>query len=383
LLPENDNMRRSLKRAGIAAGCAALVILLLGAYVRLSEASNLRTWTREAQLPSVALISPRGSGKDQVLVLPGTLQAYNDAKLYSQVPGYLRAWYKDIGDPVRKGDLLAVVDTPEVDQQVAQARADFSAAGSAQKLSAITASRWENLLRQDAVARQEVDEKKADLEAKNDALKSARANLDRLLANKQFSRIVAPFDGVVTARTADVGALVGNSSSGNPLFTVSDVHVLRLYVSVPQSYTAQIVPGMTVSLTVPEYPGRTFPARLVSSSGAINSQTSTMLVQFEVDSQGGLLKPGGFAQVSLGIPAGAMLRLPASALMFRAAGLQVATLGPQNRILMKSITVGSDLGTTVVVSSGLSPQDRVVNNPPDSLANGDRVRVANSGGAVN
>lgn len=376
MLPENDNMRHSLKRAGIVAGCAALVILLLGAYVRLSEASNLRTWTGETQLPSVALISPRGSGKDQVLVLPGTLQAYNDAKLYSQVPGYLRAWYKDIGDPVRKGDLLAVIDTPEVDQQVAQARADFSAAGSAQKLSAITASRWENLLRQDAVARQEVDEKKADLEAKNDALKSARANLDRLLANKQFSRIVAPFDGVVTARTADVGALVGNSSSGNPLFTVSDVHVLRLYVSVPQSYTAQIVPGMTVSLTVPEYPGRTFPARLISSSGAINSQTSTMLVQFEVDTQGGLLKPGGFAQVSLGIPAGAMLRLPASALMFRAAGLQVATLGPQNRILMKSITVGSDLGTTVVVASGLSPQDRVVNNPPDSLANGDKVRVA-------
>lgn len=374
-------MQRKLRRAGIAAGCAVVVILLLGIYVRLSEASNLKTWTREAQMPTVSLVSPKGSGKEQALVLPGTLQAYYDAKLYSQVPGYLHAWYKDIGAHVRKGELLAVIDTPEVDQQVAQARADFSAAGSAQKLSAITASRWENLLRQDAVARQDVDEKKADLEAKNDAMTSARANLDRMLANKQFSRIVAPFDGTVTGRSADVGALVGSSSSGTPLFTVSDVHALRLYVDVPQSYTAQIIPGMTVSLTVPEYPGRSFPARLVSSSGAINSQTATMLVQFEADNRDGLLKPGGFAQVSLGIPAGGtMLRLPASALMFRAAGLQVATLGPQSRILMKPIAIATDLGTTVIVASGLGPHDRVVNNPPDSLANGDKVRVAGNGG---
>lgn len=378
--PENNALQRGLKRAGIVAGCAAAAILVLGIYVRLSQASDLRTWTSEAQVTTVALVSPKGGGKEQALVLPGTLQAYYDAKLYSQVPGYLRAWYKDIGAHVRKGDLLAVIDTPEVDQQVAQARADFSAAGSAQKLSALTASRWENLLRQDAVARQDVDEKKADLEAKNDALASARANLDRLLANKKFSHIVAPFDGVVTGRTADIGGLVGTSASGNPLFTVSDTHALRLYVDVPQSYTAQIVPGMTVSLSVPEYPGKTFPAHLVSSSGAINSQTSTMLVQFEADNSAGLLKPGGYAQVNLGVPGnGGMLRLPASALMFRAAGLQVATLGPQNRILMKSITVGTDLGTTVVVSSGLSPNDRVVNNPPDSLANGDRVRVANGG----
>jgi multidrug efflux system membrane fusion protein len=378
---ENESMIRSLKRAGIAAGCAAVVILLLGTYVRLSQASNIKAWTHESQLPTIALVSPSGGGKGQALVLPGRLQAYYDAKLYSQVPGYLHAWYKDIGAHVRKGELLAVIDTPEVDQQVAQARADLGSAGSAQKLSAITASRWENLLRQDAVSRQDMDVKKADLEAKNDALTSARANLNRLLAEKQFSRIVAPFDGVVTQRAADVGALVGSSSSGNPLFVVSDSHALRLYVDVPQSYTAQIVPGMTVSLSVPEYSDRTFTARLVSSSGAINSQTSTMLVQFEADNQGGLLKPGGFAQVSLGTPGGGtLLRLPASALMFRAAGLQVATLGPQNRIVMKSIKIDTDLGTSVIVASGLGPHDRVVNNPPDSLSGGDKVRVATEGG---
>jgi RND family efflux transporter MFP subunit len=310
------------------------------------------------------------------LTLPGTLQAYYDAKIYAQVPGYVHAWFKDIGAPVKKGDLLAVIDTPELDQQISQARADLGSATAAQKLSALTAGRWRDLMRQDAVARQDVDVKEADLAAKTEAMKSAQANLSRLLATKQFARIVAPFNGVVTGRSADIGSLVSTSASGTALFSVADVHDLRLYVDVPQSYTAQIVPGMTVSLTVPEYPGRTFPAKLVSSSGAISAQTSTMLVQFEADNQDGLLKPGGFAQVSLGLPgASAMLRLPASALMFRAAGLQVATLGPGDRIVMKPITIGTDLGTSVIVASGLSPHDRIVNNPPDSMATGDRVRV--------
>jgi membrane fusion protein, multidrug efflux system len=370
-------MQRNLKRAGIAALCIAAVILVLGAYVRFSEASNLKSWTRQAQMPTVALVSPAGSGKAQAMVLPGTLQAYYDAKIYAQVPGYVHAWYRDIGAQVKKGDLLALIDTPEVDQQVTQARADLSSAGSAQKLSALTAARFDSLFAQGAVSRQDKDVDDADLAAKTDAVKSSQANLDRLLATKTFARIVAPFDGVVTGRTADIGALVSTSATGNPLFTVSDVHDLRLYVDVPQSYSAQIVPGMVVTLTVPEYPGKTFPAKLVSSSGAINAQSSTMLVQFAADNQSGLLKPGGYAQVSLGMPgAGAMLRLPASALMFRAAGLQVAILGPQDRIVMKSVTIGTDLGTTVIVASGLSPGDRVVNNPPDSLSQGDKVRVA-------
>ena len=375
--PENKNMQRNLKRIGIAAFCIAMVILVLGTCMRFSEASSLKTWTHEAQMPTVALVSPAGGGKAQALVLPGTLQAYYDARIYAQVPGYVHAWYKDIGDQVKKGDVLAQIDTPEVDQQVAQARADLGSARSAQKLSALTAARYDSLFAQGAVSRQDKDVNDADLAAKTDAVKSAQANLDRLLATKTFSHIIAPFDGVVTGRTADIGALVSTSATGNPLFTVSDVHDLRLYVDLPQSYSAQLVPGMAVTLTVPEYPGKTFPARLVSSSGAINVQTSTMLVQFEAHNQGGLLKPGGFAQVSLGIPGeGTMLQLPASALMFRAAGLQVATLDPQSRIVMKPITIGTDLGTTVIVASGLSPQDRVVNNPPDSLSEGDRVRIA-------
>jgi RND family efflux transporter MFP subunit len=378
-MPPANDVQRNLRRACIIAACAATVVLVAGGYVRFSQASSVQTWTREARIPTVVLVTPNGGGKGQKLSLPGSLQAFYDAKIYAQVPGYVHAWYKDIGARVKKDDLLAVIDTPELDQQIAQARADRSSAASAQKLSAITAQRWRDLLRQDAVARQDVDEKEADLAAKNDALKSSQANLDRLLATKRFARIVAPFDGVVTQRAADIGQLVGSSSAGDPLFTVSDIHELRLYVDLPQSYSAQIVPGMTVTLSVPEYPGRTFPARLVSSAGAISTTSSAMLVQFEADNSSGLLKPGGYAQVSMGMPQGSiMLRLPAGALMFRAAGLQVATVANDNRVVMKPIVIGADLGTQVVVTSGLDAHDRVVNNPPDSLFDGDKVKIRTS-----
>jgi RND family efflux transporter MFP subunit len=198
---------------------------------------------------------------------------------------------------------------------------------------------------------------------------------------KAFAQIVAPFDGVVTKRTTDIGALVnaGPASSGNPLFAVSDVHALRLYVNVPQSYSAQIIPGMTASLTVPEYPDKTFSAKLLSTSNAISNQSSALLVEFAVDNPGNILKPGDNVQVSMELPKGrAALRLPASALMFRAAGLEVATLGGNSRIVMKPITIGTDLGTQVIVASGLNARDRVIDNPPDSLANGDPVRVEGS-----
>ena len=216
------------------------------------------------------------------------------------MPGYVHAWYKDIGAKVTKGDLLATIDTPELDQQISQARADLGAASAAVKLSNTTAQRWESLLPTDAVSKQDVEEKEEDLASKSGAEKAAEAHLEQLQAMKAFAQIVAPFDGVVTKRTTDIGALVnaGPASNGDPLFAVSDVHVLRLYVNVPQSYSAQIVPGMTVSLTAPEYPGQIFPATLVSTSNAISAQSSTLLVEFEVDNNAGLLKQGDYAQVS-------------------------------------------------------------------------------------
>jgi membrane fusion protein, multidrug efflux system len=383
--PENEaEMKHRLKRAAIIGGCLLAAILVIGAGIRLVQASSLRTWTNETEIPTVALIAPQTGGKGQSLILPGTLQAYYDAQLYSRVPGYVHAWYRDIGARVKKGDVLALIDTPELDQQISQARADVGAAQSAQKLSAVTAERWNSLLPLDAVSKQDAEEKDTDLASKAGATKSVQANLDRLLAMKEFAKITAPFDGVVTKRTIDVGALVsaGPAANGDPLFTVSDIHVLRVYVSVPQSYSAQIVPGMQVTLTVPEYPGKTFTAKLVSTSNAISSQSSTLLVEFEADNAAGLLKPGDYVQVSMGLPGGSVhLRLPASTLMFRAEGLRVATVGTNNRVLMKPITIETDLGTQVVVAAGLSPRDRVVDNPPDSLGNGDEVRVEGAGHA--
>ena len=375
--PENDQaMKRRIRQIVAGAAIVLGVVLAVGAYTRFVQASDVRDWTRESEIPTVSVVAPKTGSARQPLVLPGTLSAFNDAKIYAQTAGYVKAWYKDIGAKVKKGDLLALIDTPELDQQIAQAKADLGAAASAQKLSAVTDSRWHDLLRQDAVARQDVDIKDADLDAKNQALKSGQANLDRLLATKQFARIVAPFDGVVTARNLDIGTLVGSSSSGTALFTVSDTHALRLYVNVPQSYTAEITAGLVVSLSVPEYPGRSFAAKLSSTAGAISSQSSTMLVQFEADNQGDLLKPGDVAQVHLGLPMRGLLQLPASALIFRASGLSVATLGRDNHVVIKPVTVGVDLGTSVLIAAGLQPGDRVINNPPDSLSNGDPVHIA-------
>jgi membrane fusion protein, multidrug efflux system len=382
-LADPARLRRSLRRAAIAGSCVLALIVAVGAYTRLSQASAVGNWTRQEDVPTVALIAPATSGTNQALMFPGTLQSFDDANIYSRVPGYVHAWYQDIGAHVKKDQLLAAIDTPDLDQQIANARANLNASVAAQKLARVTAERWQDLLKQGAVARQDADTKQEALESASATVKAFQASLDQLLAQKNFARIVAPFDGIVTKRTIDVGALVnaGSPSTPDPLFTVSDVHELRLYVNVPQNYSAEIGSGMTVSLSVPEYPGRKFPAKLVSNANAINSQSS-LLVEFAADNAQGLLKPGEYAEVDIGLPgAGSLLRLPASALIFRAAGLEVATIGADNRVVMKPITIATDLGTQVIVGSGLSRDDRVVNNPPDSLTNGDRVRVAAPGTA--
>lgn len=383
--PESDpnSMKQNLRRIALIGAALLAVILLAGFYTRFVEARAVKNWTSEEDIPTVALVSPAAIGKGQELVLPGTLQAFYDAQLYSRVPGYVHAWYKDIGAQVRKGDHLAIIDTPELDQQISQARADVSAAVAAEKLSGTTAERWRSLLPLDAVSKQDAEEKEEEFASKTGAAKAAQANLDRLLAMKKFARIVAPFDGVVTQRTADIGALVngGPSSNGKPLFAVADIGHLRLYVNVPQSYSAQIAGGMNVSLTVPEYPGKTYSAKLLSTSNAISAQSSTLLVELEVDNGSGVLKPGDYAQVRMELPQSrtAMLQLPASALIFRGDGLQVATVAPDDHVVMKNISIGTDLGTRVTIAAGLTSSDHVVNNPPDSLATGDKVRIGSDG----
>ena len=372
-------VRKGLTRGAFVGAAVIALILGVGVYSRFVNASDLKTWTQSTDTPTVALVRPTAESGGQSLTLPGALQAFDDANLYSRAPGYIHAWYKDIGAQVKKGDLLATIDTPELDQQISQAQADLGEAQAAQKLSETTAQRWQSLLPSDAVSKQDVEEKQEDLQSKTSAVKASQANLDRLEALKNFSRIVAPFDGVVTKRTADIGSLVTGSPgvAGEPLFAVSDVHDLRVYVNVPQSYSASIKPGMLVSLTVPEYPGQTFPAKLITTSDAISAQSSTLLVEFQVDNSAGQLKAGDYAQVKMGLPTanGSNLELPASALLFRSGGLKVATLGANNHVVLKPITVATDLGSAVIVATGLDANDKVINNPPDSLANGDLVRV--------
>jgi len=292
------------------------------------------------------------------------------------VPGYLHAWYKDIGAKVHKGDVLGLIDTPDLDQQIQQAKGDLASAIATLSLSQITAKRWSSLLTLDAVSKQEAEEKTSDLQAKTALVAAAKANLDRLSALKSFARITAPFDGVVTSRSVDVGALINaGAQSSSPLFTVADLHQVRIYVSVPQNYSAEIHPGLAATFALPEYPDRTFAATLSTTANSISEQSNALLVEFLADNSDGALKPGGYAQVSIRANAAAhVVTVPASALIFNQNGLHVATVSADERVVMKPVKIARDLGTTVELDSGLAPGDRVIDNPPDSLADGERVR---------
>jgi len=378
---------RRLKLAGIVAGAVAAVIVVGGVVTRLKASHEVKTWTNDQSIRTVSVLEPSWSQSAGTLRLPGKLAAYYDAPIYARVPGYLRVWYKDIGAEVHKGDVLAIIDTPELDQQIEQAKGQLANAQAAEQLSQTTAQRWTGLLALDAVSKQESEEKTGDLAAKSALVTAAKADLDRLEALKGFARITAPFDGTVTSRSVDIGALVnaGATSSGIPLFTVEDVHQMRVYVDVPQDYSSQIRRGLSADLTVPEYPGRVFQAELDSTSQAINNQSNSLLVELLANNSAGALKPGDYAQVTLKLPSDAsVLEVPASALIFRRRGLQVATVLPNRRVLMKQVSISVDLGTRVEIGTGLNRADRVIDNPPDSIATGDLVRIAKSatGGSV-
>jgi len=371
--------KRRLRLAGIVAAGVAAAIVASGIVTRLQADRAVRKWTNAQVIQTVSVISPSSSQSSKTLVLPATLDAFYDAPIYARVPGYLQIWYKDIGARVHKGDVLAVIDTPELDQQIEQAKGQLANALAGEKLSQTTAQRWTSLLALDAVSKQEEEEKTGDLAAKQALVTAAKADLDRLQALKTFARITAPFDGTVTSRSVDIGALInaGSGSSGTPLFAVQDVHQMRVYVDVPQDYSAQIRSGLTATLTVPEYPGRVFPATLDSTSRAISDKSNALLVELLANNPDGVLKPGEYARVTLKLPSsGATLDVPASALVFRRRGLQVATVLANDRVLMKSITIAVDLGTQVEIGTGLSRSDRVIDNPPDSISSGDRVRIA-------
>lgn len=367
---------RRLRLAATIAVIVVIAIVVAGVATRANDSRKLRDWTDAQAVPTVNVVSPESGQGGGELDLPGRLQAYARAPIFARTSGYLKYWKADIGQKVKAGDLLAEIETPDLDQQLLQAKADLASARANEALALTTAKRWQAMRDSDSVSRQEVDEKTGDYEAKHALAQAAQANLERIQALKGFAKLVAPFDGVVTARETDVGALINAGGSGQELFVVSDVHKLRMYVNVPQNYVPSIRDGATVKLTVPEYPGKTFSGTVEATSAAINAASGTTLVQVSVDNSDGKLLPGGYASVTFDLPAdAALLRVPASALVFDDKGLRVATVDGQNKVAFKVVTIARDFGKTVQLGSGIAAGDRLIESPPDGLADGDTVRV--------
>jgi RND family efflux transporter MFP subunit len=381
-MPDESNMLHyiappRLKLIGIIAGCVAILIVIVGLITRAVASRDVGEWTDANALPTVSVVNLAHSNKAGDLALPGNVQAFNNAPIYARVSGYLKKWYVDIGSSVKAGQLMAVIDVPDQDQQYAQAKADLATAIANEKLSAQTAKRYNMLAKLNAVSAEDVDEKNGDLAAKTAAVASAKANVDRLAALESFKNITAPFSGVVTSRGTDVGQLVTTGDpSTPPLFTVSDESKVRIYVNAPQDHSAQIKPGMQASFTVPEYQDQSVPATVMANAQSVNMQTGMVLVQLQADNSEQKFKAGDYAQVVFNIPANtAAIRLPASALMFRDSGMEVAIVEAGGRVAIKPITILRDYGTSVEVAAGLTRRDRVIDNPPDSLRQGDQVRV--------
>lgn len=369
---------RGIRLAGLIAVVVAAAIVVIGIATRIVEAKRLRTWTDQQTVPTVNVAQPETSGAGLPLELPGRIEAFTQAPIYARVGGYLKSWKVDIGAPVKAGQLMAEIETPDLDQQLLQARADLASAQANAALAGTTAKRWQAMLGSDSVAKQEVDEKTGDFTAKQALAHAAQANVDRIEAMKGYTRIVAPFDGVVTARNTDIGALINpGSGSGQALFVVSDVRKLRVYVQLPQSYVPSIRAGVTAMLSVPEYPGRTFTARVDASAQAVNAGSGSTLIQLSVDNAEGKLMPGSFTSVRFHLAADkAALRVPASALIFNASGLHLATVDADNHVTFKAVTILHDYGKSVEIGTGLAADDRVIDSPPDGLADGDRVQIA-------
>lgn len=376
--PADAPSRRTLVLVGLVLLAVAIGVAATGVVSRRSEAARLGERTQAQAVRSVTVVSPKAVGASTALDLPGRIEAWARAPIYARVSGYLKAWRADIGTRVKAGQLLAEIETPELDQQLLQAQAELATAKANTALAETTARRWQELLASGMVTRQGVEEKTGDLAAKQSVTRALQANVERIETMKRFARITAPFDGVVTARNTDVGALIGvGGAAGSELFVVSDTRRLRVYVSLPQVLVGNVRAGTAARLTVPEQPGKAYAATVQSTSRAINSTSGGMLVQLAVDNTDGELLPGSFASVSFEVPGAAgVLTIPPSALIFDKAGLRVATVGEGDKVVLKPVKIARDLGSTIEIASGLSPQDRVIESPPDGVGAGDTVRVA-------
>jgi len=367
-----------IRRYALIALIVAIGLGVWGEVSRVLARAELLKDNAEAAIPTVATITAEPSSTGEELVLPGAVQAFIEAPIYARTNGYLKSWNTDIGTPVVKGQLLAQIETPEVDQQLTQALADLATAHANESLSNSTNVRWQGLLATQSVSKQDADEKSGDAQAKKAAADSAAANVARLRDLESFKRVVAPFTGVITARNTDIGALINaGQSTGTELFRIADTTRLRIYVRVPEAFAAVTKPGLEAELRFTEHPNRTFSAKTVRTSNALDPTLRTLQVELELDNAQGEIFPGAYAEVHFKLPVNAAtLRLPANTVLFRSAGLQVATLDGQQRVKLKSIVQGRDFGSSIEVLSGLAPHETVVVNPPDSITDGVQVRIA-------
>ena len=375
---ENEHLVLRAKRFLWILLLAALVLAIWGVVSRVRGRDRVGEETAQNAIPVVMVQKPSPSPAINELVLPGDLTAFIEAPIYARTNGYLKNWYTDIGTPVKKGQLLAEIETPEVDQELRQAKADLETAIANAHIAATTDVRWRGLLVNKAVSPQDAETRTATAQATKGAADSAQANVRRLEELESFKRVVAPFDGVVTARNTDIGALINaGQSTGSQLFRVADTKRLRVYVAVPEQFAPEVRPGLRAQLRFNEHPGITYPATVVRTSEALDPSARTLEVELQVDNSKGELFPGAYAEVHFNLPGSAStLRVPATALVFRSAGLQVATVVRANRVKLRKIQQGRDFGTTVEVLTGLSPNDLIVVNPPDSIADGEVVRIA-------
>lgn len=354
-----------------------LLLFILAIFFRINASLNLKKQTKNNELPFVSVITVKADQGTELLVLPGNVRAWHEATIYARTNGYIKKWYVDIGHEVKKDQLLAEIETPELDAQLRQAEADLNTAYANNKLAQITAKRWVNLLKSDSVSKQEADEKINTAAAQQALVDAAQANVSRLQELVNFEKVIAPFAGVITARHTDVGSLITQGSTGNvPLFEIAQINPLRVYVEVPQNYASFITPSMNVTLRFTEYPGKDFSAQLIQTAKAINPTTRTLLAQFQVNNDKGLLLAGGYTEVRLSLPLKNSVRIPANTLLFQAAGMQVVVLNEDNRVHLKPVTISRDFGDSVEIKSGLKPGERILVYPPDSIVDGEKVRVA-------
>jgi RND family efflux transporter MFP subunit len=385
--PEHLPSSFSKRGLGIAAAVVvtvAAVIVVTGVTTRESADARLQEWTEKRAVPVVTVAPPDTRVNKTTLDLPGRLEAYSQAQIYARVSGYIKDWKADIGAPVRAGQVLAEIEAPDLDQQIMQARADVAAAQANATLSAANLLRGQSLIQSGAVSKLDLEQRTADSSNKQGVVNSVQANLERLHVLEKYKQIVAPFAGLVTARTTDVGALINAGAGGGPaLFVVSDTSRLRAYVNVPQNYVPSIRIGAKARIVVPEYPGRTFPATVEASAQSVDVASGTTRMQLGVDNASGELMTGAFANVSLDLPSPEVaISVPASALIFDQSGLHVATVDADSRVVLKTVTIARDMGRSVEIGAGLTADDRIIESPLDGIATGDAVRIANAPGTA-